>query len=1620
MGLVIQGNLLALNAANNSKINTGNKAKRAERLSSGYRINRAADDAAGLSISEKMRRQIRGLDQGARNAQDGVSFAQVGDGSLNEVDDMIHRMTELSVKAANGTLSQSDRADIQAEFRQLQVEIDHVTNGSIFNETHVFSEHEPTFHCIDGNKVWDQGHTHVIDEDNDTLSFTIQKDPSSPEQTFSIRVKPHGNYTTAELNSAIDDALISSGAADAGVEVVYKMDGTFDISLEGGQKLKSVDGGLSYLLYDMYNGASTGALIGTTIFTSEDARLNIEKDNNDNLSFDIIDFSGNTVTKNITLTDGYYTRQEIIDMLNDNLKDTSVKAVAKGTGIKLETNEAYITRFKGNMFKIEESIPKYTSVFYDNVKYGEIYPKSAVFTGGKVLDSSGNSIQSAFSVYNITSDNNTLSVRPDGGDTTYNVTIPNGEYTADQMAAKLNELFSSQGVQLTASVSQKDNYSGLVLTAASKGVSSDVGVVSSSSAYHTLFTDRNVYNGTESRNIVTESKADTAATFTSGNRDISEIPLNIEAGKNDRFKINDGSDSYTITLTPGIYSSAGAVASEINTRIAELSGLNGRVSAQTVTASTGSAVSLVSPSASNMITNLTATAVSGNSGYSDIFVGKYIISSPTSVSGRNSVTTRETVSEPVIITSKDTSFQVRVGNNYRPVTIPEGTYNHDQIVELMNNALKGYSGTTDYTFNSVSATGATTVTNVTSTVKTGETNTVYTEYSNTGYYEIKQGSTASDINIPATITVNKAAIPANTVINNDNNQLKITLDNVTKEITLDNGVYNRSQLVSQIQSKLDSAYAGLNETGATVGLSGDHLTFTSKLGAHKTGNKTSILLSSTGSSFIKDIHTTNTPGTATSNVALLNTISIDGSTKDFTFTVNGNTCKVEIPENTYTRQSFAEKLSELITSKGAQASVTSDGKLMLSTTARGAGYTISYNSGYGDNTSADKLFGPRTVKSSASVVAGRALQQPITIASPADKLRLKVDGTDKEVTLATGTYTNRQSFVNMVNECLSAQGAGATAFLNGTNIGYCSNTQGDQSKIAISYDSRSDSAMKSMYGSYDSSVPTVTASFDASDHLVLSSQGYNLYVTSTYGSVFQNPDETIKTTSPTSTNGYKSSVIPYAEGSKEINFPVSITKFNNKLSAVYKSPPGTGTKNMNILIDPGTYNDIDSLVAAVKSKVDAGGYPLVVSKSSNGANIKLSATGTGSTYSFDFSTSPFYNIVMNNAYQSTYQQPVTDVKGSAASDTAYVVGRKDIRHRTTVIEKNTNDELTLDLTINNNTTKLSIKLDEGSYSGESLVSMIQKNLDKALEDNGFDKGFIQAALGEKNTGVEGANDANALDFILNPRASFDNPKQPQGSYVIDGVGGSAAFQVFYQTDGEMIKAYSMGPKNISQGVTISDDNNSLGFTVDGVSYELTIPSGKYSAGEIKDKLQELSEEAGAPVNIRLQDGRLKIEHKSFGKHAITGIKGSARQELFFNEKKEIKDNNDITLQMSSESRDIEEITRRRVDSAAIKINGCCLTNVKNARKTIGRLEESLHRVSDVRSYLGAKQNRLEHAIKINNNTSENTTAAESRIRDADMALEMLQHTKSSILEQVSEAMLSQANKNPEMVLGLLK
>ncbi len=135
---VLMHNMQAMFSNRQLGITNNRKAKSTEKLSSGYRINRAADDAAGLTISEKMRSQVRGLNQGSKNVQDGISVCQVADGALAEIDEMLHRMTELSIKAANGTNTSQDRGAIQKEINALRGEVDRISKSTEFNTRPLF------------------------------------------------------------------------------------------------------------------------------------------------------------------------------------------------------------------------------------------------------------------------------------------------------------------------------------------------------------------------------------------------------------------------------------------------------------------------------------------------------------------------------------------------------------------------------------------------------------------------------------------------------------------------------------------------------------------------------------------------------------------------------------------------------------------------------------------------------------------------------------------------------------------------------------------------------------------------------------------------------------------------------------------------------------------------------------------------------------------------------------------------------------------------------------------------------------------------------------------------------------------------------------------------------------------------------------------------------------------------------------------------------------------------------------------------------------------------------------------------------------------------------------------
>ena len=152
--MVVQHNLTAMNAGRQLLINNKKMTGKTEKLSSGYRVNRAADDAAGLAMSEKMRRQIRGLTQASTNAQDGISLVQSAEGAMNEIHAMLQRGTELAVKAANGTLTDEDRSMVDAEIQQLKQAIDQTAHHTVFNEMPLFPANGNSPKSMEGNQVY--------------------------------------------------------------------------------------------------------------------------------------------------------------------------------------------------------------------------------------------------------------------------------------------------------------------------------------------------------------------------------------------------------------------------------------------------------------------------------------------------------------------------------------------------------------------------------------------------------------------------------------------------------------------------------------------------------------------------------------------------------------------------------------------------------------------------------------------------------------------------------------------------------------------------------------------------------------------------------------------------------------------------------------------------------------------------------------------------------------------------------------------------------------------------------------------------------------------------------------------------------------------------------------------------------------------------------------------------------------------------------------------------------------------------------------------------------------------------------------------------------------------------
>ena len=222
--MVVQHNLQAMNANRMLNITTGAQSKSTEKLSSGYKINRAADDAAGLTISEKMRSQIRGLDQASTNAQDGVSSVQTAEGALTEVHSMLQRMNELAVQAANGTNAESDRQAIQDEIDQLTTEIDRVAETTKFNEIYLLKGDSEGGTKTEKLAAHDAGLAGTLVDNGDTATFTAKALKHGEEINIAGK-----SYTVDGVTKPTNNSIAQGTMGAAGAK------GTYTFALAGMQ-----------------------------------------------------------------------------------------------------------------------------------------------------------------------------------------------------------------------------------------------------------------------------------------------------------------------------------------------------------------------------------------------------------------------------------------------------------------------------------------------------------------------------------------------------------------------------------------------------------------------------------------------------------------------------------------------------------------------------------------------------------------------------------------------------------------------------------------------------------------------------------------------------------------------------------------------------------------------------------------------------------------------------------------------------------------------------------------------------------------------------------------------------------------------------------------------------------------------------------------------------------------------------------------------------------------------------------------------------------------------------------------------------------------------------------------
>ncbi len=1635
--MIIQHNLAAINTMRQFGINTDNLKKSAERLGSGYRINRAADDASTLAISEKKRTQIRGLIRASKNAEDGIGIVKTADGAMDQMANILQRMRELSIQSLNDIYLDEDRALMQLEFDQLQSEIDATNNQTEFNKKTVFEHYPETYFSFQGNKYWSQDQIHKIDDTNNSLTVTYQITKEEPAKVITLEV-PKGEYTTQELMDEIDDVVTALGEAADGLVLEYTDEHCCNLVLQNGEKITEVAGGLSYLFFDEFEGTQVGQLIGTTVFVPG-SPLYIDENNNE-LKFTIENFDGTTQDVDLEIPKGNYSRQEMIDYLNNALTGTGLTATEYGESfIQIGGEDGVITGLKGNMFKIdneEEGEDIRTSVFYDNTKYGSVTKTPAIFKGGAVLVTNAKDTEN--NRFHIDSTNNTLKVRVNS-DTYQDIILEEKDYAIIEMMDELQKKLDEKGLEvkvdrftetLRTTNGNTLTFGGLRLTSKETGTDSVIEFdVQGSSAYKTLFVERTYTDFANKISTTNGSYTYKEPTLTGGKTyQSTDFPLTLDS-TNNKFQLRvteevpsgtstaTSSATYTITLEARQYASLDDILLELNEQLNgenASSGIKGKI--QVI--DKNGAISF--DAVSETITAMTfyGTGVSSYAqGYQTLFVGEKITFSTSSItsSGKAPSVTLDKLEEPIVIDATNNKFNVNVGGTNRPVTLEPGEYTKDEFAEALTEQLKGTSSTYANTF-SASDTGETTDKNRTFSTS-GKTTTSSFSCNVMGTGGVTQGSTQVADGTPASYTV-PVALKSSTTVGAENDELVITSGGHVYSIYLEHKSYTPAELAAAIQEELNEVTSESDKVKVTLNNS-NQLVFTTALET----KQASLQFGSGTSTLLNSIVTTKTAASMTVSVPLQSTISIDSSSNTFKGTWKGNAYSVTLASNDYTPAEFAEELTKKLQDKGIGVKATVNGSYLnlITTEAEGNDSTLGFNT-RDCGTAGEAMFGELITKTPAKAVLNRSLQNTITMKEGENIFTTKLTegGVEKDVsiTIPKGDYT-REELVEKMNELYDGE---ISVTMNSATGVLTFTTAAAGSDVALRLNnSISGSAGTAMFGETTVKTPDITASFDENGNLVLKGENstttYSLSVTPSTGSPVAQPKPVITKVNPTSTSGDVSLSYFTLKSTAALPTSIPIESYNKDFRFIYTSP--SGDVSVDISLEEKDYSR-GELQSVLQDKIDEvlGEDKLVVSVASTGITIR--AAKYSNSYSMSGMSGGFYDYVMKGtAVRSSFQEVNYQAGSKAVSDT-YIIGRKDVRNEVCKIQEGVSDELSLDVTIDNQMYTLSMKLEPGEYGAQALVNHIQQKLNEQVQAAGLPGNAIGVQIGGYESGVIGSDDANALTFFLNKDADLE-----PGNYKIDGLKGSALFEIFYKTTGELVPAYVTGTKDVSEGVEILLGETEFSVDVDGETYTYEIPEGEYTAEELIDKLNELFDQPDvsgktALINASQSGNAIKISYNKVGKHKVTNLQGAAKPALFYEMEGRKEYESDNVLQIGANAGQFIELERYCMSTVAMGINSVTISKWKYANKALVRIDDALNYLTSRRSLYGAKQNRLEYTVKGNDIAAENLQDSESRDRDTDMADEMVQYSRSKILQQASMAMLAQAKEQGVAVLSLLE